>query len=308
MSKPTWGNHVPVFKGKLGFDVKEYRYYKQDTCSLDFEGMMEDLGTAEPGSWVLFHTCAHNPTGVDPSEEEWAAIASVVRERRLIPLIDSAYQGLASGSLEKDGAGARALLEAGVEMIICQSYAKNMGLYGERTGCFSIVCEEAAVAEKTQEIAKRVVRLSYSSPPRHGAAIAAKILCDATRREAWAAEVAGMAARLREMRVALSEALARERCPPPHGTKLASWSHVLSQHGMFTYTGLTAEQVEMLRERHHIYMPKDGRLAMASLTRAGCDTLARALKEVLTETAPPREPSPPASRGPEPPAKRRQLC
>jgi len=201
-----------------------------------------------------------------------------------VPLIDSAYQGLASGDLDRDGQGCRLLAAIpGVEMLVCQSYAKNMGLYGERTGCFSMVCNEAEVAEKARQQLARVVRLTYSSPPCHGAAIATKILLDPSKREAWAAEVAQMAARLREMREALSAALASIDCPPPRGTTLGSWSHIMSQIGMFTYSGLTSAQVDILREVYHIYMPQDGRISMASLTRSSCDQLAKAIKAVLVD-------------------------
>ena len=260
-----------------------YPYYDAATCGFDFAGMRAALMAMSPGSLVLFHACAHNPTGVDPTAEQWQEIAQLVQERGLVPVIDSAYQGFASGDLETDAAGVRALMATpGLEMFVCQSFAKNMGMYGERVGAFSMICNNAATAEKVRQQLKRAVRLTYSSPPRHGAAVAYKILSEPARREVWRLEVAEMAQRLRDMRVALSAALEEVACPPPTGTRLTSWSHVLSQRGMFTYTGLTSAQVDALRERFHIYMPQDGRISMASLTVSTCGVLARAIKEVLT--------------------------
>jgi len=296
---PTWPIHPDIFKA-VGVRTASYPYYDASTCGFDAEGMLAALGAMPPGSVVLFHACAHNPTGVDPSAEQWEAIASVVAERRLVPLIDSAYQGLASGDLSKDGAGAQVLASIpNVEMMVCQSYAKNMGLYGERVGCFTMVLNDATLAEKAREQLARVIRLTYSSPPLHGAAIAANILLNPERRKMWATEVREMAARLHEMRVALSEELAKVECPPPRGTKLASWSHVMDQIGMFTYSGLTPQQVDVLRERHHIYMPQDGRISMASLTTTSCKKLAIAIKDVVCCEA--------EKIGDEPPAKRQHV-
>jgi len=298
LPSPTWPIHPDIFK-TVGLRTAQYPYYDATTCGLDAQGMLAALSTVAPGSVVLFHACAHNPTGVDPSVEQWQQIAAIVAERRLVPLIDSAYQGLASGDLVQDGAGARCLATIpNVEMLVCQSYAKNMGLYGERVGSFAMVLNDAAVAEKAREQLAKVVRLTYSSPPLHGAAIASKILLSPERRKAWATEVREMASRLRQMRTALSDELANIQCPPPPNTKLTSWSHVTDQIGMFTYTGLTPEQVNALRERHHVYMPQDGRISMASLTTASCKTLALAIKDVLHHEAEASD---------EPPSKRQHI-
>jgi len=275
----TWPLHPDIF-GELGFRVATYPYYDATTCGLDFHAMINALNAIPRGSVVLLHACAHNPSGVDPTQQQWDAIAAAVGAQGLVPLLDSAYQGFASGDLHTDGYGARALAAVpGVEMFVCQSYAKNMGLYGERAGCFTMVCSDADVAERARQQLCRCIRLIYSSPPRHGAAIVTKVLTESARRDAWQAEVAGMASRLRAMRVALDAALTRIQCPPPHGTTLSGWQHVLSQRGMFTYTGLTAQQVDWLRTEHHIYMPADGRICMACLNDASCDTLALAIKQ-----------------------------
>lgn len=211
---------------------------------------------------------------------------SLTRLLLLSALLRTPDQGLASGDLDKDAYGARMLAAIpGVEMLFVQSFAKNMGLYGERTGTFAMVLNDAVVAERVRQELARVVRLTYSSPPQHGAAIATKILREAPLTAAWKAELALMAERLRDMRTSLHAALERVRCPPPPGTRLTSWSHVLEQRGMFTYSGLTAAHVKLLREKHHIYMPTDGRISMASLTTSSCDVLAAAIKDVLLETS-----------------------
>jgi len=203
-----------------------------------------------------------------------------VRERALVPLIDSAYQGLATGDLDEDGYGARTLAALpGIELLSVQSYSKNMGLYAERAGVVSMVCADAAVADRVRQTLCRTIRLTHSSPPQHGAKIAVTILSEPARMAAWRAELKSMATRLLSMRSALFAALERAACPPP--AAVGSWRHVLEQRGMFTYTGLTAAQVVALREKHHVYMPLDGRLCMAALTDESCDFFATALREVL---------------------------
>ncbi|KAL1529692.1 hypothetical protein AB1Y20_000631 [Prymnesium parvum] len=280
LPQPTWPIHADIF-GTVGLRVAYYPYYDPHTCGLRAAEMIAALRSLPKGGVVLLHACAHNPTGVDPTPQHWEAVADVLHERRLIPLIDSAYQGLASGDLWQDGAGARTIAARGGEMLICQSFSKNMGLYGERAGVFSMLCSDAVVASRVREQLKRIIRVTYSSPPRHGAALACRVLCERELRDAWTAEVAGMAARLLEMRTVLFAALERVRCPPPHGTDLKSWSHVLTQRGMFTYTGLRPEQVLTLREEHHIYMPMDGRISMAGLSVESCDKLAKAINAAL---------------------------
>lgn len=176
ISKPTWSNHIPVFRDKLGFEVEEYRYYKADTCALDFEGMMEDLKKATPGSWVLLHTCAHNPTGVDPSFEQWKEVAKVVKERKLRPFFDTAYQGFVTGDLDKDGESLRYFVNEGINVVAAQSFAKIMGLYGERVGALHVFCDTPETATKVMSQFKILVRINYSFPPIHGARIAGLIL------------------------------------------------------------------------------------------------------------------------------------
>lgn len=177
VSNPTWGNHHQIF-GTAGLQVRQYRYYKKETKGFDLAGMLEDLSNATPGSIVVLHTCAHNPTGVDPSLEQWKQIAEVCRSNKLFPFFDTAYQGFVSGNLDKDGMGLRYFIDQGFELAVSQSFAKTMGLYGERTGGLHIVCANEAIAKKVLSQVKIVIRSNYSSPPKHGARIAAMILND----------------------------------------------------------------------------------------------------------------------------------
>lgn len=177
VSNPTWGNHGSVFAAS-GIQIRQYRYFDKKTKGLDINGMIEDLEAATAGSVVLLHTCAHNPTGVDPTEAQWQQIADVCKRRQLYPFFDTAYQGFTSGSLDKDAYGLRLFLSQGFEMVIAQSFAKIMGLYGERTGCLHFVCADKTTAQRVMSQVKICVRTNYSSPPKHGARIAAAILND----------------------------------------------------------------------------------------------------------------------------------
>lgn len=303
LPSPTWPIHPDIFL-ETGLRVAYYPYYNAATRTLDFDLMLATLRSLPAGSAVLFHACAHNPTGCDPTKDQWRRIAEAVAHRGLLPIVDSAYQGLASGDLDEDGYGARCLLGIpNAELITIQSFSKNMGLYAERAGVMTVVCRDADVAGRVGETLGRIVRLSYSSPAQHGSRIVHTILSDPARLSAWKAELKLMAERLLEMRRAFSAALSRAQCPPPQrpwtpgrspahlevmpevagctsdGT--TPWPHVLSQRGMFTYSGLTAEHAEALRARHHVYLPSDGRICMAALTHETCDRVAAAIKDVL---------------------------
>jgi aspartate aminotransferase len=271
---PTWGNHNAIFPQE-GVTVKPYRYYNAATCGLDFEGLLEDLNAMPPRSAVLFHACAHNPTGVDPTEDQWRTIAQVVKSRDLFPLLDSAYQGFASGDFDKDAFACRLFVELGIEMMVFQSFAKNMGLYGERAGTCTVICADKESAEKLKSQMKIIIRTMYSSPPGHGAYIASLILGDPARLAAWKAEVKLMADRIIRMRQELYAALKANGCP-------GSWEHVINQIGMFTFTGLKPKQVEYLTSQYHIYLTKDGRISMAGITSARVQYLADAIKGAVT--------------------------
>ena len=236
--------------------------------------MCADLNKMKSGDVVLLHACAHNPTGVDPTEEQWKEIARIMKERGLVPLIDSAYQGFASGDFDKDAWACRYFAELGIELYLVQSFAKNMGLYGERTGLMTVICKDEDNAARLRSQIKPFIRTMYSSPPAHGARIAEQILNDPAQVTAWKAEVKIMADRIIKMRELLFQALKDNGCP-------GNWDHVVNQIGMFTFTGLNPEQVAILTEKHHIFLTKDGRISMAGLSESKCKYLADAMKDAI---------------------------
>ncbi|KAL8149229.1 hypothetical protein AgCh_006295 [Apium graveolens] len=259
--QPTWGNHPKIFT-LAGLSVKTYRYYNPETRGLDFEGMLEDLGSAPSGAIVLLHACAHNPTGVDPTIEQWEQIRQLMRSKSLLPFFDSAYQGFASGSLDADAQSVRIFVADGGECLAAQSYAKNMGLYGERVGALSIVCKTADAASKVESQLKLVIRPMYSSPPLHGASIVAAILKDSDLYNEWTLELKAMADRIICMRKELFDALQAKGTP-------GDWSHIVKQIGMFTFTGLNSEQVTFMTNEYHIYMTTDGTQSKYSTVELG---------------------------------------
>lgn len=272
-SAPTWGNHAQMF-GAAGLTVRSYRYYDNKTKGFNFRGMIEDLENAPAGSIILLHTCAHNPTGVDPSKEQWHAIADVIRARGHFPFFDTAYQGFASGDLQKDGYGLRYFAEQGFQMCVAQSFAKIMGLYGERTGCIHFVAKDQKTAQLILGQLKRIVRSAYSSPPIHGARIAAKIINTPEYYNEWMSDLAAVTVRMNEMRRLLRAELEKI------GTK-GSWDHVTNQIGMFSFTGLTTKQSTTMVEKHHVYMTKNGRISIAGLTKANIPHVAASIKDVV---------------------------
>lgn len=275
--QPTWGNHPKVFT-LGGLNVKSYRYYDPATRGLDLQGLLEDLNAAESGAIVLFHACAHNPTGVDPTPEQWEQIRQLVRSKEMLPFFDSAYQGFASGSLDEDAHSVRTFVADGGECFIAQSYAKNMGLYGERVGALSIVCKTADVASRVESQLKLVVRPMFSSPPLHGASIVASVLKDKDLYDEWTVELKGMADRIISMRQQLFDALTARGTP-------GDWSHIIKQIGMFTFTGLNAEQVKFMTKEYHIYMTSDGRISMAGLSSRTVPYLADAIHAAVAQIA-----------------------
>ena len=225
---PSWANHKAVFTDS-GLDVKQYKYYNKDTIGLDFDGMVADLKAAPENSIVLLHACAHNPTGIDPTPEQWKQISQVVKEKGHFPFFDMAYQGFASGDTDKDAYPIRLFIEEGHQMVLAQSFAKNMGLYGERVGAFSVVCESAEEKKRLDSQIKILVRPLYSNPPVHGARIASEILNDPSLNKQWLGEVKGMADRIIKMRALLKENLEKL------GSK-QNWDHITNQ--------VSARQVE----------------------------------------------------------------
>lgn len=274
LPSPTWGNHNKIFPNG-GIPVKQYRYYLPSTKGLDFMGMCEDLRSAPDGSVILLHACAHNPTGVDPTKEQWSTIRSIIRAKGHLPFFDSAYQGFASGSLDEDAYAVRSFVADGGECVISQSYAKNLGLYGERVGALSIVCSCPSVVPRVESQLKMVIRPMYSNPPAYGARIVATILSDRQLFQEWTVELRGMAHRIIRMRQELYDALQTRGTP-------GDWTHILKQIGMFTFTGLSKGQVAMMTREHHIYMTSDGRISMAGLSSRTVPQLADAIHAAVT--------------------------
>lgn len=235
---PSWANHAAVFKDS-GLEVEKYRYYNKDTIGLDFEGLIADIKAAPKQSAFLLHACAHNPTGVDPTPEQWKEISEAIKEGEHYAFFDMAYQGFASGDTDKDAFPLRYFVEQGHNPCLAQSFAKNMGLYGERVGAFSVVCADAAEKKKVDSQIKIIVRPLYSNPPVHGARIASEILNDPALNKQWLGEVKGMADRIITMRALLKKEL--EALGSKH-----DWTHITDQIGMFAYTGLTPEQMDKL--------------------------------------------------------------
>lgn len=273
LPSPTWGNHIPIFKDS-GLEVHTYRYYDKKTVGLDADGMLEDIKSAPDKSIILLHACAHNPTGVDPTQDQWQKIAQVIKQKGHFTFFDMAYQGFASGNVDRDAFAPRHFVSEGLDIVLSQSFAKNMGLYGERVGSFSVVCADKEEKARVESQIKILVRPLYSNPPAHGARIAGKILGDSALYNQWLGEVKLMADRIIGMRTALYDALVHD-----FGSK-RDWKHIKSQIGMFCFAGISPEQVEQMTKKHHVYMTKDGRISMAGVTPHNVKNLAKALHDV----------------------------
>lgn len=272
---PTWGNHKAIFTN-AGLDVKHYRYYDPASSSLDFAGLLEDLSAVPEGTVVLLHACAHNPTGMDPTPEQWREISDVVSRRGLFPFFDCAYQGFASGDAPSDAAAVRSFVDSNAHpnLAVVQSFSKNFGLYGQRVGALSVVGRDADEASRLLSQLKIVVRPMYSNPPRHGARIVATILGDDRLRADFLDQCRDMADRINDMRRAL-----RTNLEDRLGSS-RSWEHITTQIGMFAYSGLSEEQVVALRDKHHIYCTLDGRISMAGVTSGNVEYIANAIHDV----------------------------
>jgi len=271
---PTWGNHTPIFRDS-GLEVKGYRYFDKKTVGLDFEGLKEDLKNIPEKSVVLFHACAHNPTGVDPTQEQWREISEIVKAKSLFPFFDMAYQGFASGDAARDAFALRHFVKEGHQVALCQSFAKNMGLYGERVGAFSLVTESPEEKARVDSQLKIIIRPMYSNPPIHGARIAGTILASPDLYSQWSSEVKGMADRIIGMRESLYNSLTNQLKTP------GEWGHIKSQIGMFSFTGLTTPQTKALAEKAHVYMTADGRISMAGLNSGNIDYFAESVDSAV---------------------------
>ena len=274
VSDPTWDNHRAMFEG-AGFKVNTYPYYDAATVGLKFDAMLAALRGLPAKSIVLLHACCHNPTGVDLTPAQWEQLIPVLRERELLPYLDLAYQGYGAGIVE-DAFAVRALAGAGVVFFIANSFSKSMSLYGERAGALSVVCADAAEAELVLGQLKATVRRNYSSPPIHAGLIVAKVLTEPALRASWEADVAAMRERILAMRRSLHAVLA---------AKLPGrdFSYFLTQHGMFSYTGLSAPQVDRLREEYAVYLVRSGRMCVAGLNTRNVEATAAAMAAVLAD-------------------------
>jgi len=271
---PTWGNHVAIFR-EAGLDVQRYRYYSRATNGLDYDNMLADLKAAPEGSVVLLHACAHNPTGCDPTQEQWGQISQLCQDRKLHVFFDCAYQGFASGNSEKDAWAIRKFVEDGghASLMLAQSFAKNFGLYGERCGTLSILTNDKEEKERVMSQLKLIVRPMYSSPPIHGAHIVNTILSSPELSAQYVEECAFMASRIDAMRTKLTTAL--KEAGSTH-----DWSHITSQIGMFAYTGMNAEMCNKLTDDYSIFLTKDGRVSLAGLNDNNIEYVAKAIHAV----------------------------
>ena len=281
LSNPTWANHNQIFSN-VQLRTAQYPYFDKSTKGLDFNGMTKALKDAPEHSVILLHACAHNPTGVDPTRDQWKEIAEIMKAKKQFPFFDCAYQGFASGDLDQDAWAVRYFIQQGFELCIAQSFAKNFGLYGERAGCFHFVTSPGSDAQNTvKRIASQLAilqRSEISNPPAYGARIASTVLNDPALFREWEQNLKEMSGRIKEMRTALRSKLEELKTP-------GTWNHITDQIGMFSFTGLTEQQVLKIRSDAHVYMTKNGRISMAGLNTGNVEYFARAVDKVVRETA-----------------------
>lgn len=273
-STPTWENHKLVFMNGGFKKGCEYRYWDPETRGIDLEGMLTDLRNAPENAVIILHACAHNPTGCDPTLEQWAKIADVIEEKRLFPLFDSAYQGFASGDLDRDAAAVRMFVDRGIEFICTQSFAKNFGLYNERVGNMALVFNDTKEIVEVKSQITLIIRGMYSNPPNHGARIVSTVLKNPDLYEQWKEHIREMSDRIKKMRAGLFERLVKLETP-------GTWEHIVNQIGMFSYTGLNEKQVEHLVKHYHIYLLRSGRINMCGLNENNLDYVAKAINETV---------------------------
>ena len=272
ISNPTWPNHNNVF-GSAGLEVVNYDYYDAENHTLDFDGMLASLNGAQAGDVVLFHGCCHNPTGIDPTPAQWQQLADLSRSKGWLPLFDFAYQGFANG-LEEDAQGLRIFAARHAELIVASSYSKNFGLYNERVGACTLVAADAENADRAFGQIKAAVRANYSNPPAHGAAVVATILGNDALRALWEQELTDMRQRIQRMRQLFVNTLQEK------GAK-QDFSFIIKQNGMFSFSGLTKEQVLRLRDEFGVYAVNSGRVNVAGMTPDNMAPLCEAIVAVL---------------------------
>jgi aromatic-amino-acid transaminase len=273
VSDPTWDNHRAIFEG-CGRTVNTYPYYDSGTGGLRFAAMCDTLRALPPLSVVLLHACCHNPTGVDLSQEQWNQLVPLLRERQLLPFLDLAYQGYGEG-IEQDAYALRVLASAGLSFLVANSFSKSMSVYGERVGALSVVCADGAEAERVLGQLKATVRRNYSNPGMHAAGIISRVLTEPALRRSWEHDVATMRQRIRDMRRRLHVTLSARL--PGHDL-----GYLLTQRGMFSYTGLSPAQVDRLREEFGVYLIRSGRMCVAGLNSRNVEPAALAMAAVLS--------------------------
>lgn len=272
LSDPTWPNHPSVFKA-AGLEVGTYPYFDAAANGVKFDAMLAAIKAMPAGDVLLLHGCCHNPTGADLSVAQWQQIAAVVAERKLLPLVDFAYQGFGDG-LDEDAVGMRAMCQPGQEVLIASSFSKNFGLYNERVGALTLVANTPAAAELALGHIKLAIRANYSNPPSHGAAIVTTILRDPALRAQWEGEVTEMRDRINQMRHLFVETLNEKGVTQ-------DFSFIANQRGMFSFSGLTPDHVKALREQFGVYIVGSGRISVAGMTEGNMDYLCAAIAAVL---------------------------
>jgi len=271
ISDPSWENHRALFT-QAGFEVQSYPYYDAATHGIRFEAMLAALNAAAPGTVVVLHACCHNPTGGDLDATQWAQVVQAVKAHRLVPFLDMAYQGFGDG-INEDGAVVQQFLAAGLDFLVATSFSKSFSLYGERVGALSVVCVSKDEAVRVLSRLKVLIRGNYSNPPTHGAQLVATVLNTPQLRQQWEEELAGMRQRIKRMRQALVQQLAEA------GVK-QDMSFILRQKGMFSYSGLSAAQMQRLRSEFGVYGIDSGRICVAALNERNLGAVAAAIAQV----------------------------
>ena len=272
ISDPSWENHRALFES-AGFVVENYAYYDASTRGVNFVGMKQSLNNMAPGSIVVLHACCHNPTGADLTDAQWGEVVEICKERGLVPFLDMAYQGFADG-IDADAVAVRAFSASGLQFFASSSFSKNFSLYGERVGALSIVTASKEEGGRVMSQLKRVIRTNYSNPPTHGGALVAAVLASPELRGQWETELAGMRDRIRAMRTGLVAAIKAQGVAQ-------DFSFVAQQRGMFSYTGLSAAQVERMKDEFGIYAVSTGRICLAALNTKNIDYVAKAIATVV---------------------------
>ncbi len=272
LSDPTWPNHPNVF-GSAALQVQSYPYFEAESNGVAFDRMLAALENIPAGDVLLLHGCCHNPTGADLSSQQWQEVAALCAERSILPLLDFAYQGFGDG-LDEDASGVRIVADHCREFLVATSYSKNFGLYNERVGALTLVADSAEAADAANSHLKICVRTNYSNPPAHGGQIVAEILGDPELRQRWEVELAEMRNRINDMRHLFVETLDQQGAG-------RDFSFIARQRGMFSYSGLSPEHVQALRDRHSVYIVRSGRINVAGMTEANMDYLCAAIVDVL---------------------------